>query len=188
MSKPTPAVFLDRDGVINASPGTGYVRSWEEFAFLPGTLEAIRDLHRAGFRLVVVSNQRGIAQRLYSQAAVEEITTRMTAAVMEAGGALDAVFYCAHLETAGCACRKPQRGMIDQACARYPTDLSRSFMVGDDLKDILLGQATGCRTILVLSGRTGPEAPATWARLPDQICQDLRAAADWILAQAGDSR
>lgn len=176
-----PAVFLDRDGVINVSPRHQYVRSWEEFAFLPGSLKALQELTQAGFRLIVVSNQQGVAKEAYTQEALDDITTRMKAAVREAGGRLDAVLYCTHADETQCPCRKPRRGLIDQACQRYPIDLKRSFVIGDDPKDIALGQAVGCTTLLVFSGRTPPEMVSSIAPPPDHCCQDLRAAADWIL-------
>jgi len=108
--------------------------------------------------------------------------------IREGGGALDAVLYCPHHPDEGCPCRKPRPGLVDQACRQLPIDLSRSYLVGDDVKDIALGHAVGCRTILVLSGRMAAPTAAQCQPPPHQICQDLRAAADWILAHPRDPR
>lgn len=156
---------------------------WEEFLFLPGSVEAIRDLTRAGLLLMIVSNQSGVGQGLQSQGSLATITTRMRDAITLAGGTITAVFYCPHREDERCACRKPARGLIDQACRAHPIDLTRSYVIGDDLKDIALGRAVGCRTILVLSGRTPAEAVPQLPTTPDHVCRDLHEAAAWILAQ-----
>ena len=182
LTPPAGAIFLDRDGVINRSPGSGYVTRPDEFSFLPGSLDAIAALTRAGRPLFVVSNQRGVAQGLYNQADLEAITASMLAGITETGGRIAGVFYCTHDEGARCRCRKPAPGLIEQACRTQPIDLSRSYVVGDDLKDIALGRAVGCRTILVLSGRTAEDAARAWPIAPDQICRDLQDAAAWIVA------
>ncbi len=176
-----PVVFLDRDGVINAGFPHHSVRSWDEFAFLPGSVEAIRDLTRAGLPIFVISNQRGVALGLSTAQTLASITRQMLQAIQAAGGHINAVLYCTHDEPDGCACRKPRRGLIDQACQRYPVDLARSYLVGDDPRDIALGTSVGCRTILVLSGRTTGEMLKELPQTPDQICRDLREAAAWIL-------
>lgn len=178
---PRAAVFLDRDGVINRSPGSGYVTRVEEFAFLPGSVEAIRDLTLAGWPLFVVSNQRGVAQALFSQADLEAITAAMLAGI--AGGRIAGVQYCTHHAEAGCGCRKPARGLIDQACRSVSIDLSQSYVIGDDLNDIALGRAVGAHPILVLSGRTAAGVVPSWPVAPDRICRDLREAAAWIMSQ-----
>ncbi|MBI4227228.1 MAG: HAD family hydrolase [Candidatus Omnitrophica bacterium] len=182
LGAPAPAIFLDRDGVINRSPGPGYVTRWEEFAFLPGSLTAIQALTHAGWPLFIISNQRGAAQGLYTRAALDEITAAMVAEIARMGGAIAGVLYCLHDDADRCGCRKPARGLIDQACRMRPVDLTRSYVIGDDLKDIVLGRAVGCRTILVLSGRTAADAVKQWPVAPDRICRDLEDAASWILA------
>ena len=177
-----PAVFLDRDGVINASPGSGYVRRWEEFRFLPGSREGIRALTDAGWPIFVVTNQSGIAQGFYTAQDFDAITARMLEAIQAAGGRITGIFHCPHAPTSDCACRKPRRGLIDQACRQQPVALAESFLVGDDVKDLELGRTIGCRTVLVLSGRTSRERAAELPP-PDHLCADLREAADWIIGQ-----
>lgn len=180
----TRAIFLDRDGVINACPPERYLRRWSEFSFLPGSCEAIRALSRSAYRLLVISNQSGVGQGLVSRQALDEITRRMIAAIRAQGGRIDGVLYCPHRETDGCDCRKPRRGLIDQADRQHPLDLPHSVIIGDDPNDLALGRAVGCRTVLVLSGRTPPEVAARLAPPPDHLCRDLQAAARWILARA----
>ena len=113
-SAPRPVVFLDRDGVINASPQHQYIGSWDAFTFLPGSLDAIHELTRAGWPIFVISNQQGVARGAYTQATLDDITARMLEAVRTAGGQIESVLYCTHDEADRCACRKPQRGLIDQ--------------------------------------------------------------------------
>ena len=148
-----PAVFLDRDGVLNENLDGTYVHEWGAFRFLPGALAAVAALHRAGYPLVVVTNQAGIAHGHLSADALEEIHGRMVAAVRGAGGEIAAVLHCPHHPAAGCDCRKPQPGMLRRAAGSLGLDLSRSVLVGDHLTDLLAAHAAGCRGILVLTGR-----------------------------------
>ena len=179
------AVFLDRDGVINVSPSDGFVRSIEQFVFIPGSREAIADLARHGFRLIVVSNQSGVGQGVYTSQALDEITDTMTRAIRQAGGRLDGVYYCVHQPTAGCRCRKPGPGLIERAVSDWLIDLPHSYIIGDDARDIVLGHTVGCRTVLVLSGKTTSDAVKNLLKPPARVCENLRAAADWILGDSG---
>ncbi|MBI4313200.1 MAG: HAD family hydrolase [Candidatus Omnitrophica bacterium] len=183
LKKPARAIFLDRDGVINRSPGEGYVRSVKEFFFLPGALPALKRLAGTDFLLIVVSNQGGVSKKLYSRKDLQEITRYMTSAIRRAGGKLHQVFYCTHQLSEGCGCRKPKIGLIRQALKKYPIDLRRSYLIGDHLKDIQLGKAAGCTTLLALSGRTSPAQGRRFAVKPDHVCKDLKAGVRWILAR-----
>lgn len=171
----TATVFLDRDGVINHRWIDDYVTSWDRFHLLPGVLDAIRRLHEAGFRVVIVTNQRGIALGRMSRATVNAIHERLDETIRAAGGALAGIYVCGHDNSDGCLCRKPKPGLLDQAHADDAVDWSRSYMVGDSDTDILAGQARGVTTIKV----AGPSAVAA-----DVACNDLPAAVDWILQQA----
>jgi D-glycero-D-manno-heptose 1,7-bisphosphate phosphatase len=144
-------VFLDRDGVINRKrPGGDYVKSWEEFQFLPQVKEALRLLKEAGMRVVVVTNQRGIARRVMSVANLQEIHERMLTELAAAGASCDAIYFCPH-DVGECTCRKPQTGMFLQVQKDFPDiDFSRSAMVGDSLTDIEAGASLGCRTFLIV--------------------------------------
>ena len=178
------AVFLDRDGVINENLDGRYVGAWSDFRFLPGAIESIAALNRAGYAVVVVTNQGGIGRGYMSEAALQDIHTRMLAAVEAGGARLDAVLYCPHDPQAGCDCRKPQPGLLRRAAAELDLALEQSYFVGDHLTDVQAGLSAGCRPMLVLTGR-GPsvrDALATdprYAHVP--VVDDLPAAVRLIL-------
>lgn len=143
-------VFLDRDGVLNEKMPEGqYVRSWDEFHLLPGVPEAIARLNRGGFRIVVVSNQRGIALKLYTAADVTAIHSRLQDLLASRGAHIDAFYICPH-DKGQCNCRKPLPGMFEQAVREFP-DISAetSVMIGDSCSDIEFGARLGMQTILI---------------------------------------
>jgi histidinol-phosphate phosphatase family protein len=138
-------VILDRDGVLNRKPPRAqYVRKWTEFEWLPGALEALRRLHRAGYRVVVVSNQAGIARDAMTEADLAEIHRLMKSDVEAAGGEIAAIYHCPHDWNAGCECRKPAPGMLYQAQRDLNLDLSRTYFVGDDERDGQAAEQAGC--------------------------------------------
>lgn len=180
-----PAVFLDRDGVLNVNR-SDHVKGWEEFEFLPGAIEAMRQLTRLRVPLVVVTNQAAIGRRLVPRERVDEIHRRMGAELRRAGARLDDVCCCPHDPRDGCGCRKPAPGLLLDAASRLSLDLSRSIFIGDAESDIAAGLRAGCRTILVLTGR-GQAALRAIRRdpalaQPDEIAPDLRAAVPLIEA------
>ena len=182
-----PAVFLDRDGTMIED--VGYLDDQERIAFFPWTVDAIRALNHAGFAVVVVTNQAGIARGFFSEAFVQE-THRRIAARLKAGGArIDAYYYCPHHPDGTvdayrirCDCRKPGGGMAERAARDLGVDPARSFVVGDTWLDVGLARAIGARGVLV---RTG--AGAAWEARPlpdlaaDTIVDHLAAAASWII-------
>lgn len=147
------AVFLDRDGVINENVDGSYVSRWEEFQFLPGSLEALRALHRAGLPVVVVTNQAGIGRGYLAADSLQLVHDKMLAAIEAAGGRVDAVLHCPHTPEEGCECRKPQPGMLVRGAAQLGVSLATSVFVGDHLTDVQAALAAGCRAVLVLTGR-----------------------------------
>ena len=184
-------IFLDRDGVINRDPGFGgYVTSWEEFEFLPGALEAIKKLNQAGFDVIVISNQAGVAKELYTLQDLDEITKNMLKEVEKAGARIHAVHYCLHKDEDNCSCRKPKTGLFSQATKglqaspvrnrRFSNgvNFSDTFFVGDNRRDVLAGKAIGCKTIFVLSGNTKLQDLDV---KPDFIAKDLLVAVDKIV-------
>jgi D-glycero-D-manno-heptose 1,7-bisphosphate phosphatase len=190
-SKLTPAVFLDRDGTIIEE--LGYLTPDSALRVFPWSIDAIRLLNRAGFRVVVVTNQGGIGRGLYTCEFVEQ-THRALADRFAAGGAVvDAWQYCPHHPEAliedlrqPCACRKPGTGMVDEAVKALggAIDLTRSWVVGDQWRDIQLGHAIGGGSILVRSGHGAAQA-AAWPQdiaAPTTICDNLMAAVARILA------
>lgn len=182
-------VFLDRDGVINRD-SPDYIKSWEEFKFLPGSLEAIRELSASGFTNIVVTNQSGIHRGLIRLSDLEDMHRRMATGIHAAGGAIKDIFYCPHTPDEACGCRKPLPGMIHQACDKYPIDLSTAVMVGDSARDIECGQAGGCgRTILVTGGGSAARIQLAQKGLrPDFEAPSLYESVEWILACPGVSQ
>lgn len=146
----TPAVIVDRDGVLNrrAAPGR-YIRNVAEFEWLPGSLDALRHFREAGYRIIVASNQAGIARGEVTISALEEIHQMMRVQAGAAGGAIDAIYYCPHAWDAGCVCRKPKPGLLFQAQREFSIDLTRTFFLGDDERDLQAAEAAGALGRLV---------------------------------------
>jgi D-glycero-D-manno-heptose 1,7-bisphosphate phosphatase len=156
----TKAVFLDRDGVINKKPPEGdYVTCWDDFKFLPRVDEAIAQLNRAGFYVIVVTNQRCIAKGLMTVAQLETIHKRMSESLAERGARIDAIYYCPHEMKPICRCRKPAPGMFVDAARDYRIELPASWMIGDSDIDIEAGKNAGCKTARLLD-ETGEDADA----------------------------
>lgn len=150
-----PTVILDRDGVLNVRPPrAAYVRSWADWRWLPGALEALRLLREAGFRIIVVSNQAGIARGAMTEQELAAIHARMREEAEAAGGAIDAIYSCPHGWDAGCECRKPKPGMLYQAQREFHLDLSRTPFIGDDERDGQAADAAGCPWLQVTETRT----------------------------------
>ena len=178
------AVLLDRDGVINANR-EGYVTSWSQFRFLPGAIEALRQLTAAGYRLAVVTNQAAIGRGLASVEEVEEINERMVSALAEAGARVDAVLCCPHAPEEGCRCRKPHPGLLVEAGQRLRVAPAETCVVGDWVDDIAAARAAGCALpILVLTGRGRRALPLTRAAGvgPFLVARDLLAAAQAVVS------
>jgi D-glycero-D-manno-heptose 1,7-bisphosphate phosphatase len=151
------AVFLDRDGVINVRlPEGRYVTRREEFTFIEGAVNALRHLQEAGYLLVVVTNQRGIARGLMTEKDLRDVHEHMAELLAGEGVRLDAVLYCPHGRNAGCRCRKPLPGMIEEAAARFGIDRSRSVIIGDSVTDMEAGAAAGVAGIYVGTEEPGP--------------------------------
>lgn len=146
------AVFLDRDGVINQRPPEGeYVTRWEDFHILPGVAEGITLLNRAGFSVIVVTNQRCIAKQLLTADDLDKMHERMTDSLARAGATIDAIYYCPHEMEPACDCRKPAPGMLLSAARSRDIELTSSWMVGDSDSDVEAGRNAGCRTVRLLS-------------------------------------
>jgi D-glycero-D-manno-heptose 1,7-bisphosphate phosphatase len=177
-------VFLDRDGVINANRAD-HVVSWDQFTFLPRALKGLSLLHAAGVPVIVVTNQAIIGKGTLSVTALDDIHARMCAAVLAKGGSILDVLYCPHVASANCECRKPKPGLLQRGAEKYGFDLTSSFYVGDALSDLTAGQATGCRCVLVTTGRGRTQVLREEARFLRnyQTVDNLLAAARWILAQ-----
>jgi histidinol-phosphate phosphatase family protein len=145
-----PAVMLDRDGVLNKRPPRGhYVKTRDEFEWLPGAREALRLLKESEYRVIVVSNQAGIGRGLMTENDLVQIHERMKTETKQAGGEIEAIYYCPHNWDADCECRKPKPGLLFQAQRELNLDLSRIPFIGDDARDAQAAEAAGCPSILV---------------------------------------
>ncbi len=165
-------IFLDRDGVINVYPGHGeYVTNAKDFHFIDGSLEAIRLLTEAGYKIYVISNQRGVGKGLFTQADLDKITQKMLSGLKENKGEIAGVFYCTHKDD--CDCRKPKTTLFKQAAGNLSSGFKDVYFIGDDERDIEAGKNLGCKTILVFSGKTKKENLDTLEFQPDETCKDL---------------
>lgn len=141
-----PTVILDRDGVLNVRmPPAEYVRNWADWRWKEGALDALLRFARAGWRVIVVTNQAGIARGAMTEADLSAIHERMRTEVTAAGGRIDAIFHCPHGWDEGCACRKPKPGMLYQAQRAFDLNLSQIYFIGDDERDEQAAEAAGCR-------------------------------------------
>lgn len=182
-----PAVFLDRDGTIIED--VGYLRELSQIDLLPWSPDAIRMLNEAGFAVVVITNQSGVARGYFDEAHVQATHAALDAALQAHAARIDAYYYCPHYPGSAnphynveCDCRKPAPGLLRQAAHDLSIDLERSWMVGDFWRDVEAGLAAGTRTILIRTGRGGQHRPAPPdAPQPDAILNDLMEAAGWIL-------
>lgn len=143
-------IFFDRDGIVNQSPGPGYVERWEDFHILPEFIDILRQVTRLGYVAVIISNQQGVGRGIMTLATLAEMHHRLRTTLKEQFDLelLD-IFACTHTREANCECRKPKPGMILEAARKHDIDLSQSWMIGDSPRDTEAGRAAGCRTILV---------------------------------------
>lgn len=154
---PQEAVFLDRDGTLIEE--VNYLSSPEQVRVFPGAAAAVRRWNEAGVKVIVVTNQAGVARGYFPESRIAEIHAHLSAVLAESGAVIDAYYHCPHHATHGvgeyriaCSCRKPSPGMLLTAAKEHGLDLSRSWMVGDKLCDVKAGAAAGCRTVLVRTG------------------------------------
>ncbi|HWK52866.1 MAG TPA: D-glycero-beta-D-manno-heptose 1,7-bisphosphate 7-phosphatase [Hyphomicrobiales bacterium] len=176
-------VILDRDGVINED-SDDYIRSIDDWRPIPGSIEAIAQLSRAGFKVAVATNQSGIGRGYFDEYALAQMHELMHTLVEAAGGRIDALAYCPHLPTDDCTCRKPRPGLLDQLSEALQLPLAGAWLVGDTAKDMEVALSRQCRPILVLSGK-GARTAATLDDFLRQHCvvlPDLGAAATYILS------
>lgn len=164
-------VILDRDGVINHDSDL-FIKTPDEWRPIPGSLDAIARLNQWGYRVVVATNQSGIGRGLFDMDTLNAIHERMHKAVAQAGGRIDAVFFCPHTNADHCPCRKPKAGMLKEIALRFNTDLAGVPAVGDSLRDLQAALAMEAQPILVQTGKgrktaADPELPAHTLVFPD---------------------
>ncbi|MDP4577194.1 MAG: D-glycero-beta-D-manno-heptose 1,7-bisphosphate 7-phosphatase [Burkholderiaceae bacterium] len=183
-----PMVILDRDGVINLD-SDGHIKSPEEWEPIVGSLEAIGRLNHEGWRVFVVTNQSGLARGLFHLSQLHSIHQKMRERLAETGGQIEAVFFCPHGPDAGCGCRKPAPGLLQDVAARVGHGLEDVPLIGDSHRDLAAAAAVGARPMLVLTGKgqltleghtrgTRPLPAGT------QVFRDLCHAADHLLQQS----
>ena len=186
------AVFLDRDGTVNEE--VSYLRDLKDLKLLPGASQAIKLLNGHSFKVVVITNQSGVARGYLTEKKVEEIHEEMRRQLRGKGAHLDAIYYCPHHPTQGkgkyrknCWCRKPNPGMLEKAARELKLDLARCYVVGDKLIDLQAGLRVDCKTVLVLTGygkKYSDEKGEARINI-DYVAKTLKHAAEWITNQKG---
>ncbi len=179
------AIFLDRDGTINEE--MGYINHISRFKIFPFTFEAIKLLKECGYKIIVITNQAGLARGYFSEEILRSVHEKLMEDARRAGAPIDRLYYCPHLPGAAikkydrnCNCRKPKTGMLEKARDELNIDLSRSVMIGDRYKDMQFGWKMGLQTVLVLSGYGMGEYThqrERWEKQPDMIAENLLEAA-----------
>lgn len=169
-------IILDRDGVINED-SDAYVKSVAEWRPLPGSAAAIARLNHAGYRVVLATNQSGIGQGLFDVATLNLMHDKMHRLVAQAGGRIDAVFFCPHTKDDQCDCRKPRPGMFKEIARRFETDLRDVPCIGDSLRDLEAGAAMHCEPALVKTGKGMATLKAGGLPVGTRVFDDLAAAA-----------
>lgn len=176
-------IILDRDGVINVD-SAHFIKTPEEWKPIPGSLEAIARLTHEGWRVVVATNQSGLARGLFEMATLNAIHAKMHKAVAQAGGRIEAVFYCPHAADMNCDCRKPKSGLFEEIAARYGRDLAGVPAVGDSLRDLLAAASVGASPILVRTGKGEKTLAAGGLPQDTPVFADLADAVEHLLKAA----
>lgn len=145
-------VILDRDGVINKD-SDNFIKSPEEFVPLPGSLEAIARLNKVGYRVAVATNQSGVGRGLFELSTLDAMHKKLHRLCAELGAQIDGIFYCPHAPDAGCDCRKPLPGLLQQIAKKFETELDGVPVIGDSLRDLQSALAVGAKPMLVLTGK-----------------------------------
>ncbi|GAA5136454.1 D-glycero-beta-D-manno-heptose 1,7-bisphosphate 7-phosphatase [Prosthecobacter algae] len=162
-----PAVFFDRDGVVNLSPGAGYVLRWADFHFSPGIVEALAFCRTRGYATVLATSQQGVGKGLMSQATLDDIHARMQVELALHDAAFDGIYACTCLsKDPACTCRKPSAEMLLRAAQEHDLDFSRSFMIGDADRDIEMGMNAGVSVTIRIESEN-PHLVSATHTLPD---------------------
>ncbi len=142
-------IILDRDGIINYDSAE-YIKSPDEWHAIPGSLEAIAQLNRAGFTVVVATNQSGVGRGYYDVSTLDLIHEKMLFELASVGGYIEEIFFCPHLPADHCNCRKPKPGLLQKIQKKYNADFSNVFFIGDKMSDVEAARSVGCKPLLVL--------------------------------------
>lgn len=172
-------IFIDRDGTINAN--VGYIDNITRFKIYPGVGEGIKLLKDHGFKIIVVTNQSGIARGFFSEKTLEEIHKKMKNELSKKYAKIDAIYYCPHHPNEQCDCRKPKTGLLQKAIKDFDIDVTQSYIIGDRMLDIEAGSKIGCKTILVPEDNEKVHEEMEKSKIkPDHICDNFYSAAIWI--------
>src|SRR3989338_11429736 len=150
-------IILDRDGVINFE-SDAYIKSPEEWIPIPGSIDAIAKLTKAGYKIVIATNQAGVGRGLYTLDTLQKIHDKMLTLIENAGGKIEKIYVCPHHPDEHCHCRKPKPGLMHRAQEKYGVDFSNTFFIGDTATDVQTALAVGCKPLLVLTGKAGAKA------------------------------
>jgi D-glycero-D-manno-heptose 1,7-bisphosphate phosphatase len=181
LNKKYEVIILDRDGVINKDSAE-FIKSPREWEALPGSVEAITKLSRAGYKVVVVTNQSGIARGYFTLDELEAIHEKMRREIEAIGGKIDGIFICPHGPDDQCACRKPKSGLLIEVARQYGCGFAKMLLIGDSMRDILAAQACGCDAFLVKTGK-GMATLASRSKALENVpvFDDLAAAVEYLL-------
>lgn len=179
-TRPLKLVILDRDGVINYD-SDAFIKSPQEWIPIPGSLEAIARLNQAGYRVIVATNQSGVARGIFDLSTLNAIHQKMHTAAQQVGAHIDAIFFCPHAAEDNCDCRKPKAGMVKSIAERFDINMKGMPTVGDALRDLHAGFVLGCTPYLVLTGKGEKTRLAGGLPPGTQVFPDLAAVADHLI-------
>jgi len=174
-------VILDRDGVINVD-SDDYIKSPEEWLPLDGSLQAIAELYQHGYKIVVITNQSGVARGLFTLASLHAMHDKMQKLVADAGGKIEAIYFCPHDPSAQCDCRKPGTGLYTRFAAEHQVDLDAIYAIGDSYRDLEAARSCKAKAILVKTGK-GLKTLASHPELNEPVFENLYEASQYIIAQ-----
>ena len=179
-------IILDRDGVINYD-SIHYIKSPDEWIPIPGSLDAIAHLNRAGYRVLIATNQSGVARGYYDMDMLDLIHEKLMRELAAVGGYVEEIFFCPHHPDENCNCRKPQPGMLEQIAEKYPLDLTQTYFIGDSHVDVMAAKKAGCKPILILSdkGILSRDRYPELKTVPSFAT--LQEAVDYVLAEQGNT-
>lgn len=172
-------VYMDRDGTINHDPG--YLSNPDEVVLFDGVATAIKHLNDQSIKVIVITNQSAIGRGYFSESALFAVNSRVSEIIKGSGGRLDGIYYCPHTPDAGCGCRKPKIGLIEQAEKEHDLHGLPAYFIGDKVSDMEAARGAGVKAIMVLTGY-GEKELEKMAQLPDFVAKDLSVAVDWIIS------
>lgn len=179
-----PAAFLDRDGTLIFDKN--YLKSPEQVKLYSYSAESVNKLRKAGFKIIIVTNQSGIGRGMFGEKDLKKVNKRFTDLLKEQGAKIDALYYCPHIDEDKCDCRKPNTGMVLKAAKEHNIDLEKSYTVGDSVRDYILGYKSGGKGVLVLTGHGKKQQTKIKEQKikPLAVCRTLEQAANLIIKDA----